>query len=144
MKLHPLEMLVEEEEEDSYQPVIIVESLVISALNAIGHDEWEVTLYLLPHNIPNRVNDYGLDIRGDQGVPPENQASTSCGHVDVVQIENKEADMMPLGKRERTQNGAGPSKKKGKEKEGEDAKEKRKRRPRRKFKVADLPLGEGR
>ena len=76
-------------------------------------------------------------------MPPENQASTSCGHVDVVQIEIKEVDMMPLGKRERTQNGAGPSKKKGKEKEGEDAKAKRKRRPRRKFEVADLPLGEG-
>ena len=43
MKLHLLEMLVEEEEEDSYQLVTIVESLVISALNAIGHDEWEVT-----------------------------------------------------------------------------------------------------
>ena len=57
-------------------------------------------MYPLSQNIPNRANDYGLDIRGDQGVPPENQASTSCGHVDVVQIENQEADMMPLGKRE--------------------------------------------
>ncbi|MCO5568781.1 hypothetical protein L7F22_022481 [Adiantum nelumboides] len=52
--------------------------------------------------------------------------------------------MMPLGNKEREDYAAlSPSKKKEKEKEGEDAKVKRKRRPRKKFEVADLPLGEG-
>ena len=61
----------------------------------------------------------------------------------IVRLEKKVSDVMPLGKRERTHSGAGSTKKKGKEKEGEDAKAKRKRKPRRKFEVADLPLGDG-
>ena len=104
-------------------------------------------MYPLPQQIPNRANDYALDIRTNQGVNQAvntgNQASTSGGNVGVVRLEKKVADVMPLGKRERTHSGAGPSKKKGKEKEGEDAKAKRKRRPRRKFEVADLPIGDG-
>ncbi|MCO5582576.1 hypothetical protein L7F22_036474 [Adiantum nelumboides] len=97
-----------------------------------------------PQQIPNRVNDYALDIRGDQGAEQENQASTLGGHVGIVRVEKKEADMMLLGKREREGYAApSPNKKKGKEKEGEDAKAKRKRRPCRKFEVTDLPLGEG-
>ena len=70
--------------------------------------------------------------------------------VNVVTLEKvvkQDADVMPLGKittKEKEGHSAlGSSMKKGKEKEGEDAKVKRKRKPRRKFKVLDLPLGEG-
>ncbi|MCO5587413.1 hypothetical protein L7F22_041362 [Adiantum nelumboides] len=101
-------------------------------------------MFPLPQQIPKKANDYALDKMGDQGAEQENQASTLGGHVGIVRVEKKEADMMPLGKREREGYAApGPSKKKGKEKEGEDAKAKRKRRPRKKFEVTDLPLGEG-
>ncbi|MCO5578584.1 hypothetical protein L7F22_032428 [Adiantum nelumboides] len=59
-------------------------------------------MFPLLQQIPNRANDYALDIRGDRGAEQEeNQASTSGGHVGIVRVEKKEADMMPLGKRER-------------------------------------------
>ena len=102
-------------------------------------------MYPLPQNLPNRANDYAVDIRGEQGAQEVHQEAhgQAGGHVGIIRVEDTEADIMPLGKHERERNVPGPSKKKGKEKEGDDAKTKKKRKPRRKFQVADIPLGEG-
>ena len=60
---------------------------------------------------------------------------------------HEEVDVMPLGKRTNEERegrkAPGPRRKKGKAKEGDDAKVKKKRGPRRKFNVADFPLGVG-
>ena len=97
-------------------------------------------------------NDYGIDIRGEagtSGLSSEEKGKTKI--VNIVTLEpstkHEEVDVMPLGKRTNEERegkkATRPSKKKGKAKEGDDAKVKKKRGPRRKFHVADLPLGVG-
>ena len=107
-------------------------------------------MYPLPSHIPNRANDYGIDLRDEAGpsrLSAEEKGKTKIINIVTIEKKQREADVMPLGKRtpeEREgRNAPGPSKKKGKEKADDDAKAKKKRRPRRKFKVADLPLGVG-
>ncbi|MCO5548055.1 hypothetical protein L7F22_001511 [Adiantum nelumboides] len=76
-------------------------------------------MYHLPTQLPNRSNDFSIEIKGDPG--PSRLTVEEKGKTKVLS----------------------PSKKKGKAHEGEDVKAKRKRRARRKFHVLDFPLGEG-
>ena len=61
-------------------------------------------MYPLPQQIPDRANDYALDIRTNQGanqaVNTGNQALTSGDNVSVVRLEKKVVGVMPLGKRD--------------------------------------------
>ena len=109
-------------------------------------------MYPLPAQLPNRSNDYGIEIRGDEAGPSkltaEEKGKTKV--LSVVRLEksgSKDPVVMPIGKRSTEEkegrSAAGPSKKKGKMHEGEDAKVKWKRRARWKFHVSDFPLGEG-
>ena len=108
-------------------------------------------MYPFPTQLPNRSNDYAVEIKGEassSGLTNEEKGKTKVVNViNLEKMKKEEAVVMPIGKRtpdEREGRGvAGPSKKKGKAHEGEDAKVKRKRRPRRKFHVSDFPLGDG-
>ena len=95
-------------------------------------------MYPLPSQIPDRSNDYGVDIRGEagpSGVSKEDKGKSKV--VGIVTIEQKkkyeEANVMPLGKRtteeKEGRSAPGPSKKKGKAKEGDDVTVKKKRNP---------------
>ncbi len=98
-------------------------------------------MYPLPSQLPNRENDYGVDIRGEagpSGVSAEDKGKSKM--VNIVTVEpvraqvqsrrDNDVDVMPVGKRtpdEREGRGAsGSKKKKGKAKEGDDAKQRRK------------------
>ena len=114
-------------------------------------------MYPLPTQLPNRSNDYGIEIKGEagsSGLTREEKGKTKV--LNVVRFEKAivmdephvmPVDQMPVGKRtteeKEGRSAPGPRKKKGKSHEGEDVKAKRKRRPRRKFHVSDFPLGEG-
>ena len=114
-------------------------------------------MYPLPTQLPNRSNDYGIEIKGEagsSGLTQEEKGKTKV--LNVVRFEKAvvidephvmPVDQMPVGKRtteeKEGRSAPGPRKKKGKSHEGEDVKAKRKRRPRRKFHVSDFPLGEG-
>lgn len=109
-------------------------------------------MYPLPTQLPNRSNDYGIEINGE--ARPSRFTMEEKGKekvVNVVSLEKigaqKEPLVMPVGKRTTDEregrSGAGPSRKKEKHQEGEDVKAKRKRQARRKFQVSDFPLGDG-
>ena len=107
---------------------------------------------LLPAQLPNRSNDYGIEIKGEEDSSDLTTADKGKTKVlSVVGLEkvvaNEDPLVMPVGKRSREEkegrNGVGPSKKKGKSHEGEDVKVKRKRRACSKFHVSDFPLGKG-
>ena len=107
-------------------------------------------MYPLPLHIPNRANDYGIDLRDEAGpsrLSAKEKGKTKFFNIVTVEKKERETDVMPLGKltpeEQEGTNSPGPSKKKGKEKEDDDAKAKKKRWPRRKFKVTDLLLGVG-
>ena len=109
-------------------------------------------MYPLPAQLPNRSNDYGIEIRekaGSSGLTQEEKGKTKIVNMlGLEEVSNLEDPLvMPIGKRtteeKEGRSGTGPSKKKVKSHEGEDVKAKRKRRARRKFHVLDLPLGEG-
>ena len=97
-------------------------------------------MYPLPSQLPNRANDYGVDIRGEAGPSGVSTEDKGKGKlVNIVTVEStraraqakkeKDFNVMPVGKRtsdEREGRGAsGSRKKKGKAKEGDDAKTKR-------------------
>ncbi len=109
-------------------------------------------MYPLPAQLPNRANDYGIEIRGEAG--PSGLIVDEKGKakmLNVVCLKRKttvdEPMVMPVRKRDTAEkerrDEARPSKKKGKSHEGKDVKAKRKRRARRKFHVSDFPLGDG-
>ena len=109
-------------------------------------------MYPLPSQLPNRANDFGIDIKDEAG--PSGLTAAEKGKAKVISVVSLEKSakleetlVMPIGKRtteEKEGRGvAGPSKKKGKAHEGEDVKAKRKRRARRRFHVSDFPLGDG-
>ena len=110
-------------------------------------------MYPLLAQLPNRSNDFGIEIKGDEAGPSrftaEEKGKTKILSIVGLEKIGKSADpvVMPIGKRtteeKEGRSPAGPSKKKGKAHEGEDVKAKRKRRARRKFQVIDFPLGEG-
>ncbi len=109
-------------------------------------------MFPLPSHLPDRSNDYGIEIKGEagsSGLTAEEKAKTKVLNVITLEkVKQEEPEVMPIGKRtteEREPNKgiAGPSKKKGKMKEGDDATTKKKRRPRRKFHVTDFPMGVG-
>ena len=109
-------------------------------------------MYPLPAELPNRSNDFGIEIRGDE-VGPSKLTAKEKGKTKVVSAVcleksgSKDPVVMLIGKRsieeKEGRSAVGPSKKKGKMHKGEDAKVKRKRKARRKFHVSDFPLGEG-
>ena len=81
--------------------------------------------------MPNRSNDYGIEIKGDAGLNGLTQDEKNKTKVlNVVCLEKIEAFedpiVMPVGKRnieeKEGRSVAGPSKKKGKAHEGEDVK----------------------
>ena len=109
-------------------------------------------MYPLPSQLPNRANDFGIDIKDEAG--PSGLTATEKGKAKVISVVSLEKSakleetlVMPIGKRtteEKEGRGvAGPSKKKGKAHEGEDVKAKHKRRACRRFHVSDFPLGGG-
>ena len=80
-------------------------------------------MYPLPSHIPNRANDYGIDLRDEAGpsrLSAEDKGKAKIINIVIIEKKQREADVMPLGKRtpeEREgRNAPGPSKKKGKEK----------------------------
>ena len=102
-------------------------------------------MFPLPSQLPNRSNDYGIDIRGEAG--PSGVCAEEKGKAKMVNIvlvepskadaevkqQEEEVDVMPIGKRTMDEregrHGVGPRKKKGKAKEGDDVKVKKKRAP---------------
>ncbi|RYA73815.1 hypothetical protein DD595_24815, partial [Enterobacter cloacae complex sp. 4DZ3-17B2] len=109
-------------------------------------------MYPLPRQVLTRSNDYGIEIKGDEGtkrLTQEEKGKTKVLSVVTLEKASKQEDtlVMPIGKRTTEEKEGrsvpGPSKKKGKSHEGEDVKAKRKRRARRKFHVSDFPLGDG-
>ena len=109
-------------------------------------------MYPLPAQLPNRSNDFGIEIRGDEASPSKLTAKEKgkTKVLSVVRLEksgSKDPVVMPIAKRstkeKEERSAAGLSKKKDKMHKGEDAKVKQKRRARRKFHMSDFPLGEG-
>ena len=97
-------------------------------------------MYPLPIELPNRSNDYGIEIKGEpgpSGLTQEEKGKTKV--LNVVRFEKANVidephvmpvDQMPIGKRtieeKEGRNGARPRRKKGKNHEGEDVKAKQK------------------
>ena len=86
-------------------------------------------MYPLPSQLPNRANDFGIDIKDEAG--PSGLTAPEKGKTKVINVVSLEKTVMsedtlvmPIGKRtteEKEGRGvAGPSKKKGKAHEGED------------------------
>ena len=109
-------------------------------------------IYLLPTHLPNRSNDYAVDVKGEAGPSnPPNDDKGKATMINIVTLEQRknqsELNVMPLGKRNPNEkegrNATRASKKKGKAKEEDDAKAKKKRRSCRKFHVFDFLLGVG-
>ena len=109
-------------------------------------------MYPLPAQFPNKSNEFGIEIRGDEAGPSKLTAEEK-GKTKVLSVvrleksESKDPVVMLIGKRSTKEkegrSAAGPSKKKGKMHEGEDAKVKQKRRACWKFHVSNFPLGDG-
>ena len=110
-------------------------------------------MYPLPTQLPNKSNDFAIEIKGDEAGPGRLTAEEKgkAKVLNIVRLEKsakcEDPVVMPVGKRtteeKEGRSPAGPNKKKGKSHEDEDVKAKRKRRARRKFHVSDFPLGEG-
>lgn len=108
-------------------------------------------MYPLPVQLPNRANDYGIEIRGEagsSGLTQEEKGKTKV--VNMLRLEKISSASDPVvmlvrkrGEEEERRTRAGSRKKKDKVHEGEDVKARRKRRACRKFHVADFPLGDG-
>ena len=89
-------------------------------------------MYPLPTQLPNRSNDFGIEIRGDEVDPSKLTAAKEKGKTKVLSVVrlgksgSKDPVVMPIGKRSTKEkegrSATGPSKKKGKVHEGEDAK----------------------
>ena len=106
-------------------------------------------MYPLPTQLPNRSNDYGIEIKGEAGsneLTQEEKGKTKV--LNIVWFEKATVldephvmlvDQMPIGKRtmeeKEGRSVASPRKKKGKSNEGEDVKVKRKQRPHKRFHV---------
>ncbi|MCO5601450.1 hypothetical protein L7F22_055573 [Adiantum nelumboides] len=96
-------------------------------------------MYPLPRQVLTRSNDYGIDIKGEEGtsgLTQEEKGKTKV--ISVVTLENgarlEDTLVMPIGKRttqnKEGRNTPGPNKKEGKSHEDEDVKAKSKRRTR--------------
>ena len=109
-------------------------------------------MYPLSMQLPNRSNNFAIEIKGDEVGPSritvEEKSKTKI--LNIVHLEKsakcEDPVVMTVGKRttdeKEGRSPASPSKKKGKVHEDEDTKAKQKRRARRKFQVSDFLLGD--